>query len=75
MKRSEILDEITFILDKEVGDLDFPSISEVILKMLEELGMKPKGYYGLMASGKKYNKDTDQGRDVEYFHYWEPEDE
>lgn len=41
MKRSEVLDEITFILDKEVGDLDFPSISEVILNKLEEVGMLP----------------------------------
>lgn len=41
MKRSEVLDEITFILDKEVGDLNFPSISEVILNKIEELGMLP----------------------------------
>lgn len=40
MKRKEMLDEITFILDTE-WDLNHPSKSELILTKLEKLGMLP----------------------------------
>jgi hypothetical protein len=51
--------------------------AEETIDILQKLGMKPPCYAGLMASGKKYdkNKKEHQGREVEIFSYWEPEDE
>lgn len=45
MKRSDMLNEITFILDEFVGDLDHPSISVRILDMLESHNMKLTEYF------------------------------
>lgn len=62
MKRSKIIDEITYILDIEVGELDFPSISERILSKLEEYGM-------MMTTIEK----SGNGLDVRQISYWEDE--
>lgn len=76
MKRSEM---ITVLLDaiNENQYQDYywlPHEAERVLSILEKAGMKPKGYYGLMSTGEPYNKDLHQGREVEYFHNWEPEE-
>jgi len=39
MKRSEIVDEITHILDMEAEDLCYPFLAELILATLENKGM------------------------------------
>jgi len=78
MKREDILDLIETTLTKyNSGHYSYDSTrhSKEILTVLEAAGMKPTGYHGVMASGKKYDPTTDQGRDVEYFHNWEPENE
>lgn len=63
MKRSNILDEITFILDRE-EDLSHPSKSEVILSKLEELGMYMT----------KVERLCDE-MDLRTITYWDNEDE
>ena len=74
MKRSEVLLEISYILDMERDNLSSPDLAKLILNTVEGMGMKPKGYYGIMATGEKYDQEKHQGRDVEYFHYWEREE-
>jgi IMP cyclohydrolase len=39
MKRREVLDEITYIIDVERDELDHPSIAKLILSKLEDMGM------------------------------------
>jgi hypothetical protein len=78
MKRSDAIKLIQNKLSKynsEHYSYDSTSHAKEILAELEKEAMKPIGYYGLIASGKKYNQDTDQGRDVEFFRNWEPEDD
>ncbi len=41
MKRSEIVEEITYILDREAEDLCYPFLAELILTTLENKGMLP----------------------------------
>ena len=72
MKRSEAEDELTQFLTLHSYDLS----SKEILDFIEQLGMLPPSYVGLMANGKKYNKETDFARDTMDVHgRWEPEDE
>lgn len=50
--------------------------AESILNRLIKAGMLPPTYIGLMANGKKYNRETDFARDLHDFRgVWEPEDE
>lgn len=80
MKRSEIVNLIAEFLWKSNDEYGLKSIAkedaQELLKKLEQAGMKPKGYYGLL-SGVKYDPNNleHQGRDVEYFHNWELENE
>lgn len=73
MKRSEVVEKLN-----EQRTL-FPSgqdmSSQAIINFLVKLGMTPPPYEAVMATGKKYNKDTDQGRDVFIAKGWEPEDD
>jgi hypothetical protein len=74
MKRSEMIQKLASQI--LVGDVDlwlFPIEAKAILDRLEELGMRPPSYIGLMANGKEYNPETDFARDTLRFHDWEPE--
>lgn len=74
MKRSEA---VLFIAESLIEPHSDDPIIEagIILKKLEKYGMKPPRYTGLIANGKKYDRNTDSGRDVQDFYDWEPEDE
>lgn len=49
--------------------------SQAIIGFLMKLGMSPPQYNAVFATGKKYNKDIDQGRDTFLAKGWEPEDD
>ncbi len=71
MKRSEMLSLIEDILD---DGLYYRTQAELVLTRVEQAGMLPPPYEGLMANGKKFDRKTDSGRDTARFLAWEPED-
>jgi len=75
MKRSELVRLIQEELESDdlTGDLKW--VAEHIVGICERNGMNPPRYTGVFATGKKYNRLTDSGRDVHVFNGWEPEDE
>jgi hypothetical protein len=78
MKRSEIIKVIKEAVYSCNADLLLEDEeANMILTKLEQAGMKPKGYNGIMVTGEKYNIDNweHRGRDVIYFNNWEPESE
>jgi hypothetical protein len=40
MKRSDLENEITYILDENVGDLAFPDISKLIVDKMKSIGLR-----------------------------------
>ena len=69
MKRSEIVDEITNILDAEAEDLCYPFLAELILTILENKGMVPP-----MIKEKRFYL-AENYEEIYTQHEWEPEDE
>jgi len=67
MKRSEIVDEITHILDMEAEDLCYPFLAELILTILENKGMLPPALIFKEYAGHGDYKEI-------VFHEWESED-
>ena len=75
MKRSEALDVISNEL-KAIGvtGLDGIYAMNKILERLEEAGMVPSSYEGLMRDGRKFEREYHQGYDVMMVRdRWEPE--
>lgn len=77
MKRSEMVKKIHDTLNGHpIGDMCYgPDFADKVLTFIEDLGMTPPSYTGLIANGRKYDKENDFGRDVQFFRDWEPEDE
>lgn len=77
MKRSDMVAKIYNKLHgTSVSDMCYgPDFAEKLLTFIEDLGMTPPSYTGLIANGRKFNKENDFGRDVQFFRDWEPEDE
>lgn len=74
MKRSEMIKKIHEKMDGE--PINFRNYAEQFLNVVEQLGMLPPSYIGLMANGKEYNRETDFSRDtMEIRGQWEPENE
>ncbi len=75
MKRSHIILSIAECLIEPHYPEDPMKEAAYILEKIERFGMLPPTYTGLIANGKKYNKETDFGRDVMSVRgEWEPED-
>lgn len=77
MKRSDALRALCVTLDKNghCGCVtDTETMAGKILNALQVLGMRPPYYTTVVATGKKYDPETDQGRDVITRQEWEPED-
>lgn len=73
MKKSEMVDYLT----THINELNYTTTTElvnIVLFLVSQKGMKPPYYTTVVATGKKYNPETDQGRDVISRQDWEPED-
>jgi hypothetical protein len=70
MKRSEIVAEITNILDAEAEDLCYPFLAELILTTLENKGMLPPSIF---TGNHIIHNDGSESN--EYLNDWEPEDD
>jgi hypothetical protein len=83
MKKSDLIQDIASeliisgydVLDLGIGYDKAKVIADILLKRIEKEGMIPPGWVAVMATGKKYNPETDQGRDVLNRYGWEPENE
>jgi hypothetical protein len=67
--------EPSLIYAQDDGEVEVePQLAELILGVMEQAGMLPPSYVGLMANGRKYNRETDFARDTMDFRgTWEPE--
>jgi hypothetical protein len=73
MKRSEAIARLHWYMPIE--SQFSKSDCDRLLDFIESaLAMRPESYQGLVATGKRYNPETDQGRDKQMFNDWEPED-
>lgn len=75
MKRSEMIKVMKHASATGPSAVNMDKYLSNILTSIEKTGMKPPRYIGVTATGKKYNKETDFGRDTWDFNDWEPEDE
>ncbi len=77
MKRSEMIELMwNFIQQVQCGNVYYMDKTDTskLLNKMEQAGMYPERYEAVMATGKKYNSETDQGRDTIIVNGWEPED-
>ncbi len=79
MKRSEMVGKLRDVLmqfmPNEKHDNLRNLIADVLLTEAEREGMTPPWYEAVLATGKKFNKDTDFARDTTIYKGWEPEHE
>jgi hypothetical protein len=83
MKRSEILEIIAKSIELGYGnsfeDLSFEQqlmskqVAGVVLQQIEEAGMLPPIYTGLVKNGERYKPELHAGADIRFIRDWEPE--
>ncbi len=79
MKRSEMVHDIAEIIFEQNRYSDYNRIerlAETIVSFIENCGMEPPSYEGLMRDGKRFVREFHQGYDtMQINNRWEPEDE
>jgi len=78
MKKQEVIDAIEeyLMIDGVVMKSAMPldQIAKEILQLVEDKGMLPESYEGLMRDGRKFIREFHQGYDVMHVrNRWEPE--